>query len=87
VLPRTDRSAGPESDQANILHSNAFPFTHGLIFGADPDGYDIFSRILYGGRVSLEVGFGAQAIGVAFGTTIGMSPRSRAVSSKRSSCA
>lgn len=45
------------------------------LLGSDPLGRDIFSRILYGGRISLMVGFIATAvsltIGVVYGATAG----------------
>jgi peptide/nickel transport system permease protein len=41
------------------------------LFGTDQTGNDVFSRILYGGRVSLEVGFGATALGVVVGGGLG----------------
>lgn len=40
--------------------------------GTDDLGRDIFARIVYGSRVSLEVGFGAIAIGLLLGGTLGM---------------
>ncbi len=43
-----------------------------LLFGSDHLGRDEFSRILYGGRVSLTVGFLSPLIGVAVGTLIGI---------------
>ena len=50
---------------------NAGPsFGHWL--GCDDLGRDIFARIIYGSRVSLIVGFGAMAIGVSLGGTLGM---------------
>ncbi len=44
-----------------------------LLFGSDQLGRDEFSRILYGGRVSMFVGFLAPLIGVAAGTLVGIS--------------
>lgn len=42
-----------------------------FIMGTDNLGRDIFSRILYGGRVSLQVGFIATGISAFFGITLG----------------
>jgi peptide/nickel transport system permease protein len=47
------------------------PFSPHHLFGTDELGNDVFSRILYGGRVSLEVGFGSVLIGGVIGGTIG----------------
>jgi peptide/nickel transport system permease protein len=41
-------------------------------FGVDPLGRSVFSRVLYGARVSLEVALLATAISVTIGVTIGM---------------
>lgn len=40
--------------------------------GADDLGRDIFSRILYGGRISLRIGFISVGIALALGGTVGM---------------
>lgn len=40
-------------------------------FGTDELGRDSFTRALYGGRVSLTVGFAAMVVSVVVGTTIG----------------
>ncbi len=40
-------------------------------FGTDDLGQDLLARILYGGRISLAVGFTAMLVAVGLGTTIG----------------
>lgn len=47
------------------------PFSPGHLFGTDQLGNDVFSRILYGGRVSLEVGFGSTLLGLIAGGLLG----------------
>lgn len=42
------------------------------IFGTDEYGWDIFSRILYGGKTSIVIGFAAVLLSVAVGGTLGM---------------
>jgi peptide/nickel transport system permease protein len=47
------------------------PSSHN-IFGADPLGRDVFSRVLYGARVSLEVALIATALAMVIGTVVGL---------------
>jgi ABC-type dipeptide/oligopeptide/nickel transport system permease subunit len=42
------------------------------LFGVDPLGRSVFSRVLYGARVSLEVALIATAVSVTIGVTVGM---------------
>jgi peptide/nickel transport system permease protein len=46
---------------------------HTFLFGSDSFGRDIYSRVLYGTRVSLAVGLLAAALALAFGIVCGLS--------------
>ena len=50
------------------LEGPGLPF----LLGTDALGRDVFSRIIYGARVSLVVGLGAVALGTLFGTVVGL---------------
>lgn len=46
-------------------------FSPGHLLGTNLEGVDMLSRVLYGGRVSLEVGVGATLLGLLVGGTLG----------------
>jgi peptide/nickel transport system permease protein len=62
----------PKPVGGSILDAGLPPLSPGHIFGTDPVGNDVFSRILYGGQVSFEVGFAVTAIGLVVGGLLGM---------------
>lgn len=43
----------------------------GFLFGTDDKGRDILSRMLYGGRYSLVIGFGATGLALVLGSIVG----------------
>jgi len=56
--------------KANFLHVYEFP-NRDFPLGTDPLGRDMLSRIIYGARVSMLVGFVAQLIVVSIGVPVG----------------
>jgi peptide/nickel transport system permease protein len=48
------------------------PPTPAFLLGTDPLGRDVLSRIIYGSRVSLIVGFASVILGTALGTALGL---------------
>jgi peptide/nickel transport system permease protein len=48
------------------------PFTEGHILGTDSNQRDVFSRLIWGARSSLAVGFGAIGVGLIIGGTLGL---------------
>jgi len=56
--------------KANFLHTYEFP-NRDFPLGTDPLGRDMLSRIIYGARVSMLVGFVAQLIVVSIGVPVG----------------
>lgn len=61
----------PNPDFQNYSAINAPPGPHHLL-GTDDLGRDLLSRLIFGARVSLVVGFGAVAIGMAVGGMLGL---------------
>ncbi len=62
----------PDKTDFTILTNNASPGTGGHILGTDNNGFDIFSRLIWGGRVSLVVAVGVLVIGMTVGGLIGL---------------
>jgi peptide/nickel transport system permease protein len=70
LLPLTGSVPAPVG--GSVLNSSLPIGSPGHLLGTDADGNDILSRLLYGGRVSLEVGAATQLIGLVAGGLIGM---------------
>jgi peptide/nickel transport system permease protein len=58
-------------DQTNV-RNRLKPPSPQFYFGTDNLGRDIFSRIIYGARVSVTVGFGAVSIGICLAIFVGV---------------
>ncbi len=56
----------------NIDLRKLAPFTNGYILGTDDFGRDLLSRIIYGARISIVIGFFSVAISLIFGSLIGL---------------
>jgi peptide/nickel transport system permease protein len=61
----------PPPTGGNILDANAPSFSEGHFLGADQVGNDLWSRLLYGGRNSLEIAFAVNVIGLVLGGLLG----------------
>jgi peptide/nickel transport system permease protein len=61
----------PNPVGGSILRANLPPGSPGAILGTDTVGNDVLSQILYGGRVSFEIGVGVNVIGLVLGGGLG----------------
>ena len=61
----------PHSPDAFVAAPNA-PAGHGLLFGSDSLGRDVWSRFLNGGRSVLGMSLGSTVIGVGLGLVVGL---------------
>jgi len=57
---------------ANLMNAEVSPGSE-FWFGTDAQGRDIYSRVLYGARISLTVGIVSQLINTIIGVALGMS--------------
>lgn len=62
----------PGPNVGDIGSARLPPLSPGHILGTDDLGNDVLSRCLYGGRVSIVVGFFSVALGLVVGGTLGM---------------
>jgi peptide/nickel transport system permease protein len=61
----------PDPIGGDVLSSNLPAFSPGHLLGTDPNGNDVWSRLLYGGRSSLIVGVSVNLLGLVVGGTLG----------------
>jgi peptide/nickel transport system permease protein len=62
----------PPPTGGSVLDTGLAAGSPGHLRGTDTSGNDIFSRLLHGGQVSIEVGVATQVIGIIIGGIIGM---------------
>jgi peptide/nickel transport system permease protein len=62
----------PSATNGSILDAQEPPFSPGHWLGTDAVGNDIFSQLVYGGRVAFEVSVATTAIGMVIGMTLGV---------------
>jgi peptide/nickel transport system permease protein len=70
ILPLT--GVVPDPMAGDLTQTLRPPLSPGHILGTDTIGRDVMSRVLYGGRTSIEVGLAVNAIGIVAGGLIGM---------------
>jgi hypothetical protein len=61
----------PKPTGGNILDANVPSFSSGHPLGSDQVGNDLWSRLLYGGRNSLEIAFAVNLVGLVLGGLLG----------------
>jgi peptide/nickel transport system permease protein len=61
----------PQPTGGNILDANVPSFSSGHPLGTDQVGNDLWSRLLHGGRNSLEIAFAVNLIGLVLGGLLG----------------
>jgi peptide/nickel transport system permease protein len=61
----------PKPTGGDVLSSNLPSLSPGHLFGTDPNGNDILSRLLNGGRASLFIATAVNLLGLVIGGTLG----------------
>jgi peptide/nickel transport system permease protein len=68
AAPLLAHQAADEPDYTQVRHSPSWSFP----FGTTDQGYNVFSQVLYGGRMSLAVAGSAAVIALAISVTLGL---------------
>jgi len=62
----------PSPTNGNIIVNNEPPFSPGHWLGTNVQGVDIFSQLVYGGQVAIEISLSVTVVGMAIGGTLGI---------------
>ena len=62
----------PSSTNGDIIVNNEPPFSPGHWLGTNVQGVDIFSQLVYGGQVAIEISLSVTVLGMAIGGTLGI---------------
>jgi len=62
----------PSPTNGNIIVNNEPPFSPGHWLGTNVQGVDIFSQLVYGGQVAIEISLSVTVVGIAIGGTLGI---------------
>jgi peptide/nickel transport system permease protein len=62
----------PSPTNGNIIVNNEPPFSPGHWLGTNVQGVDIFSQLVYGGQVAIEISLAVTVLGMAIGGTLGI---------------